>query len=123
MNFQQAISSGFQNYVGFSGRAARSEYWYWVLFALLVGIVTAILDAAIFPYTEFGPLNSVSSLILLLPGIAIGARRLHDRDYSGWWLLLAFTGVGLIILIIWFVQDSHGDNEHGPSPKTQPATA
>jgi uncharacterized membrane protein YhaH (DUF805 family) len=117
MNFQDAILSGFRNYVGFAGRAARSEYWYWVLFALLVGIVTSILDAAIFPDADFGPLNAVSSLILLLPGIAVAARRLHDIDYSGWWLLLAFTLIGLVVLVIWFcMRGTSGPNRFGPDP-------
>ena len=75
MNFQQAIASGFQNYATFAGRAARSEYWYWTLFAILVGAVAAILDAAFFPDLDARPLHSLASLALFLPGLAVSVRR------------------------------------------------
>jgi uncharacterized membrane protein YhaH (DUF805 family) len=117
MNFQNAIVSGFRNYVGFAGRAARSEYWYWVLFAVLVAIVAGILDTAVFPDSDVGPLGAVTSVILLLPGLAVGARRLHDRDYSGWWLLLTFSIVGVILLIVWAcMRGTPGPNRFGPDP-------
>jgi uncharacterized membrane protein YhaH (DUF805 family) len=83
MNFQQAIASGFHNYVTFSGRAARSEYWYWVLFAVLVAIATGIVDAALFPRMQVSPLNSLASLALFLPGLAVAVRRFHDLDRTG----------------------------------------
>jgi uncharacterized membrane protein YhaH (DUF805 family) len=117
MNFQQAVVSGFRNYVGFSGRAARSEFWYWMLFVLLAGIVTGILDVAIFPDNELGPLNAAATVIFFLPGLAVGARRLHDRDYSGWWQLIALTGIGMIVLIVWFcLPGTPGPNRFGPDP-------
>ena len=75
MNFQQAIASGFRNYVTFSGRASRSEYWYWVLFAVIVSVGAAILDAAIFSDSGMSPLNTIVSLVMFLPGIAVAARR------------------------------------------------
>ena len=71
MQFQDAIRSGFRNYVTFSGRASRSEYWYWVLFALLVAIVSSILDHALFPFSFTGPVELITSLLLLLPGLAV----------------------------------------------------
>ena len=94
MNFGQAIKSGFSNYVTFSGRAARSEFWYWTLFVVLVTMAAGILDRGLFDFDEstttgvFGPLVS---LIFFLPGLAVSVRRLHDLDRSGWWLLLVFT--------------------------------
>ena len=91
MNFQQAIASGFQNYATFAGRAARSEYWYWTLFAILVGAVAAILDAAFFPDLDARPLHSLASLALFLPGLAVSVRRLHDIDRTGWWMLIVLT--------------------------------
>jgi uncharacterized membrane protein YhaH (DUF805 family) len=117
MNFQQAIVSGFRNYVGFAGRAARSEYWYWVLFVFLVGAVAAVLDVAIFPGNQLSPINTVSSIVLLLPGIAVSVRRLHDIDRTGWWLLLVFTIIGAFVLLYWaFVKGTDGVNRYGPDP-------
>lgn len=101
MNFGEAIAAGFRNYVKFSGRASRPEFWYWVLFAFIVGIVTGTLDRAIFPYSETAPLNSVAALILFLPGLAVGVRRLHDIDRTGWWYLICFTIIGIVLLIYW----------------------
>ena len=86
MNFGQAISSGFSNYVNFSDRACRSEYWYWFLFVVLGQFVTAIVDSVIGVQLTTG----IFSLVVLLPRIAVSVRRLHDLDRSGWWLLLAF---------------------------------
>jgi len=106
MNFQDAIVSGFKNYVNFSGRALRSEFWYWVLFCFIVGIVTGILDSAIFPGGMVSPLNTIFNLAVLIPNLAVGARRLHDIDRTGWWLLLVLTGIGIIVLIYWWVQPS-----------------
>ena len=77
MNFQQAIASGFQNYATFAGRAARSEYWYWTLFAILVGAVAAILDAAFFPDLDARPLHSLASLVLFLRDVNLSLRALR----------------------------------------------
>lgn len=119
MNFQDAIKFGFRNYVNFSGRAGRSEFWYWVLFCIIVGIVTLILDSAIFPDNDLSPLNSIFSLLTLLPSLAVGARRLHDIDRTGWRQLLALTLIGLIPLIYWFVQPSQaGANRFGNDAPT-----
>jgi len=113
MNFGQAISSGFNNYVNFSGRACRSAFWYWALFAVLVAIVTQIADSIIgVPAT-----NILAGLGLLLPGIAVSVRRLHDIDRTGWWLLLGFTIIGVIVLIYWdCVKGTGGPNRYGPDP-------
>lgn len=117
MNFQQAIQSGFQNYVTFSGRSPRSGYWYWVLFAILVGIVSGILDGAIFPFAATGPISAITSLALFLPGLAVSVRRLHDLDRTGWWVLIAFTVIGIILLIIWdCMKGTTGANRFGPDP-------
>lgn len=117
MTFGEAIRSGFNNYVGFSGRAPRSEYWFWVLFVVLVSTVTAILDAAIFPFQPISPLNTIAAVILLLPGIAVAVRRLHDMDHTGWWVLIALTGIGVLILVIWFCfKGTDGPNRFGPDP-------
>ena len=117
MTFGEAIRSGFNNYVGFSGRAPRSEYWFWVLFVFLVGVVTAILDGAIFPLQQISPLNTIATVVLLLPNIAVGVRRLHDMDHAGWWLLIVLTGIGALALIVWFCfKGTGGPNRYGPDP-------
>ena len=114
MGFEAAIRSGFQNYANFNGRAMRSEYWYWVLFAFLLGLFASIVD------TILGTPNLISSIIslaLLLPGLAVGARRLHDINRTGWWLLISLTFIGLILLIYFFVQPSQPiANQYGPAP-------
>jgi uncharacterized membrane protein YhaH (DUF805 family) len=120
MNFGEAIAAGFRNYVTFSGRAVRSEYWYWVLFAFIVGIVTGILDRAIFSESETGPINLIANVILLLPSIAVGVRRLHDIDRTGWWYLIVFTIIGIFVLIYWACQPgTAGPNRFGPDPMPQ----
>jgi len=117
MNFGEAIKSGFGKYVTFSGRAARSEYWYWTLFTIVVAIVTGGLDAMLFPDIESGFLSPVSSLALFLPSFAVSARRLHDLDRTAWWLLIVFTVVGIILLIIWdCMKGTTGSNRFGADP-------
>ena len=117
MTFQEAIASGFRNYVNFSGRAPRSEYWYWVLFVVLVSIALSILDRAVFPFSEISPLSTIWSLAAFLPGLAVSVRRLHDTDHVGWWLLLWFTIIGIIVLIVWYcTPGTPGANRFGPDP-------
>ena len=118
MTFGEAIQSGFRNYVGFSGRAARSEYWYWILFVVMVAIAAGIVDMAIIGNAAFRPLSTLISLGLFLPNLAIAIRRLHDHDKSGWFVLLALIPiVGAIILLVWFVQrGTVGGNRFGADP-------
>jgi uncharacterized membrane protein YhaH (DUF805 family) len=118
MGFMEAISAGFRNYVNFSPRAARWEFWYWVLFSFLAQIVAGIIDVAIFGTAGAQPISSLLSLALLLPGLAVAIRRLHDTDRSGWWVLLFLIPlVGAIILIIWYCQrGTPGPNRFGPDP-------
>jgi uncharacterized membrane protein YhaH (DUF805 family) len=115
MTFGEAVSSGLSKYATFSGRARRSEYWYFFLFNVIVSIVAAIIDAAI----GTPALQIIVGLGLLVPGIGVGVRRLHDTDRSGWFLLIALIPiVGTIIVIVFLCQDSvPGTNAYGPSPK------
>ena len=118
MNFGQAIGSGFKNYIVFEGRACRSEFWFWVLFTVLVSIATGILDAVLLPGNEISPINTLANLALLLPSLAVGARRLHDIDKTGWWLLLWLLPIiGWIILIIWAIKrGDDANNRFGSDP-------
>ena len=114
MRFAQAISAGFSNYVNFSGRACRSEYWYWILFIVIADIVTGIIDAAL----GIQLVTSIFGLVTLLPSLAIAIRRLHDLDRTGWWVLLGLIPlIGWIILLIWYVtKGTDGPNRFGPDP-------
>lgn len=78
MNFPSAVQSGFRNFATFTGRASRSEFWWWTLFAFLVQGITSTIDDTV---------NSIASLVLLLPGLAVNVRRLHDTNRRGWWLV------------------------------------
>ncbi len=108
MNFGQAISVCLGKYVDFSGRAARPEFWWFFLFQVLVGVVASFLGDMV---------SSLVSLALLLPALAVGARRLHDIGKSGWWQLIALTVIGILVLIYWAVQPSaEGSNEYDKAP-------
>ena len=120
MDFMTAVRTCLSKYVDFSGRARRSEYWYFVLFNLIVNIVTTLLDNVL--GTDFegsgGILSTVAGLALFLPGLAVGVRRLHDTDRSGWWILIGLIPIiGWILLIVWYCTDSKPDNQYGPNPK------
>ena len=123
MGFGEAIASGFANYVNFEGRAYRTEYWLWVLFTVIGSLATGIIDAAVFGYSPGGvsPLNGIFDLITLIPSLAVAARRMHDMDRTAWWLLLLLTGIGGIVLLIWFCfEGTHGPNRFGPDPLPAP---
>ena len=118
MNFTEAISSGFRNYVNFSGRAVRSEYWYWVLFVVILAVLLGVADQSLYPGEQMGPLswvNGVVMLALILPSLAVYVRRLHDIDRSGWWYLISFTGIGTLVLLYWAcLRGTPGPNRFGP---------
>jgi uncharacterized membrane protein YhaH (DUF805 family) len=115
MSFQEAISSGLSRYIDFNTRSSRSEYWFWVLFVILLSIVAGVIDNLLFGSSILGTLVTLG---LLVPGIAVGVRRLHDIDRSGWWYLIALIPlIGALVLIYWFVQPgTPGSNEYGDNP-------
>jgi uncharacterized membrane protein YhaH (DUF805 family) len=117
MGFQDAIRSVFGKYATISGRAARSEYWWWVLFIFLSSAVLGVVDRALFG-REVQILGAVFSLATLLPSICVAGRRLHDRDMSAWWLLLWFIPViGWLVLLYFYVTPgTPGPNRFGPDP-------
>jgi len=120
MDFQTSIKTCFNKYAVFSGRASRSEFWFFVLFGFLGGIITAIIDVMIlgFPAEESGPINLIFSIALIIPSISVTARRLHDINKSGWWQLLWLTIIGGILLIIWNATEGESKkNKFGPPIK------
>lgn len=120
MGFKEAISTVFGKYAVISGRARRSEFWFWALFVWLSSLAISIVEHVIGIGQPMGggPLSALLSLALLLPNICVGGRRLHDTGKSAWWLLIALVPViGIIVLIVFFTQKSDvGDNAYGPDP-------
>jgi uncharacterized membrane protein YhaH (DUF805 family) len=132
MTFSQAISSGFQNYVNFQGRASRSAFWWWALFNFLVALVLVVIQEVLGPKTAMGVMFSMIMLVvrlgLLLPSIAVTVRRLHDTGHSGWWILIAFTIIGAIYpLLFWYcTPGTAAENRYGGNPlelEPEPAPA
>lgn len=116
MNFQTSIKTCFSKYATFSGRASRSEFWFFFLFGVLGVIIAMIIDSMILGYSaeEDGPIYLIFNILILIPSLAVGARRLHDIGRSGWWQLIYFTIIGIILLIVWFATiGSSKKNVHG----------
>lgn len=104
-----------QKYADFNGRAGKAEFWWFFLFNVIVNIVGELVDGMLGNQI----LGMLLSLAILVPGLAVGARRLHDINKSGWWQLLALTIIGIFVLIFWWIQDSQaGSNEYGPNPNS-----
>jgi len=99
--FGEAISVCFNNFVTFRGRASRSEYWYFFLFCILLGLATAVIDMAIFGVdNDMSPINALTSLALFLPSLAVAVRRLHDTNRSGWWIGGFWIGlIGVLMMV------------------------
>lgn len=121
MSFKEAVQSAFGKYCCFSGRARRSEYWYFTLFNILASLVIGALCGMLFGSgsSTTTVVSGVWALAMLLPGLGLCWRRLHDIGKSGAWYLLIFVPlIGAIILLIWFCTDSQpGTNQYGPNPK------
>ena len=121
MGFMDAVKSVFGQYANFSGRARRSEYWYFVLFNFLISFVLGFIGGLLGEKigTVFTVISGLWSLVVLIPSLAVAWRRLHDIGRSGaYFLLILIPLVGAILLIVWFCQPGQpGDNQYGPDPK------
>lgn len=131
MTFLEAIKTGLSKYVVWKGRASRSEFWFFMLFALLAAIVASFIDSilgttmtTVNPMTGleqsagYGYVYMLVALGLFLPNLSVMVRRLHDTNRSGWWYWIVLIPiVGWILLIVWFAtKGTTGDNEYGPDP-------
>ena len=120
VTFQNSVRLGFQHYFDFKSRSTRSEYWWWVLFVVISGAALSGVDMAIgtYNYQEGnGVIGGLFGLITLIPGLALGARRLHDINRSGWGLLMwliCWLIIPLIILLVWAAKPGDdGPNKYG----------
>ena len=104
-----------KKYVDFSDRACRTEYWMFVLFNIVIIIVLAVIEGML---GGPGILANLYSLAVLIPGIAVSVRRLHDTDKSGWWLLVGIVPlIGSLLLLVFFIQaGTPGSNSYGQDP-------
>jgi uncharacterized membrane protein YhaH (DUF805 family) len=133
MSFADAIRSCFAQFATFSGRARRSEYWWFSQFSILAGFVGIVVLAlisgivgSILPDSVSGAFTALVSLVavvgyfmLVIPGLAVFSRRMHDTGRSAWWLLLCVVPFGGIVLLVFACSDSQPDNRYGPSPKSR----
>lgn len=117
ISFQDAIRLGFENYCNFKGRASRSEYWYWILFTVIVSAVFRLLGLAA---DFFSIIGGLVSLALLLPSLGLSWRRMHDIGKGGGWFFISLIPlVGWIIFIVWCCQPSEPQaNRFGDVPAT-----
>lgn len=121
MPFAVAVQKCLSNYVTFSGRAQRSEYWWFVLFTVLISVVALILDILLGLTSGIegdGPIQIFAGLAVFLPALSATARRLHDLDRTGWWcLILVIPIIGsIVILVFTCMRGTDGTNRFGPDP-------
>lgn len=121
MNMKEAVVSVLTNWNNFSGRACRSEFWYFVLATSLVSMIISIIEIATgmvdIESAEMGILSIIFALLLFVPSLSVTARRLQDRGWSGWWQLLYLTIVGILVIIVLNILPAKEDeNKWGRNP-------
>jgi uncharacterized membrane protein YhaH (DUF805 family) len=115
-----------KKYAVFGGRSRRKEYWYFVLFNIIVGIVLAAIDALLGTFSSssnIGLLSGIYSLAVLIPTLALTVRRLHDIDRTGWWILIGLVPLigGIVLLVFALLDSTPGSNQYGSNPKVASA--
>ena len=115
MNFIEAVRTCFVRYFDFSGRSTRPEFWYYVLFLIIAGLIFDFIDASIagepfLDYEDLGFFGIIFFLLTIIPSISVQIRRLHDINRTGWWCLLSITIIGLIPLLYWACLKGDNDN-------------
>ena len=121
MNMKEAVVSVLTNWNNFSGRACRSEFWYFGLAVFLVSFIIGIIEIATgmvdVESAEMGILSIIFALLLFVPSLSVTARRLQDRGWSGWWQLLYLTIVGILVIIVLNILPAKEDeNKWGRNP-------
>ena len=109
-----------KKYIDFDGRARRKEYWFFILFTIIVTVFLIVIDVMTGTFDEasgLGLLSGIYTLATFLPALGVAVRRLHDTGKSGWWAVLSFIPLAGLIPLVFFCQDSHDDNEYGENPK------
>ena len=112
MSFIKSIKTCFSKYKTFSGRASRSEYWWFFLFVLIINSIATAIDVLIlnFSFSDYGVTFILLNIIILLPQLSVAVRRLHDINKSGKWYLIILTGIGILFLFYWFTRKSTSEN-------------
>ena len=99
------------NYANFDGTATRGEFWYFYLFILIISAITIVIDYFFFIELAdkfgMGLISSIATLLLIIPQVSVSSRRLHDIGKSGWWILINFTIIGIIVLFVWYATKSN----------------
>jgi uncharacterized membrane protein YhaH (DUF805 family) len=118
---KEAVTSVLTNWNNFSGRACRSEYWYFGLAVFLVSVIISIIEIATgmveLESSEMGILSIIFSLLIFVPSLSVTSRRLQDRGWSGWWQLLYLTIVGILIIIVLNILPAkENENKWGRNP-------
>ena len=121
MNMKEAVVSVLTNWNNFSGRACRSEFWYFGLAVFLFSMIISFIEIATgivdIESAEMGIVSIIFSLLLFVPSLSVTARRLQDRGWSGWWQLLYLTIVGFLVIIVLNILPAKEDeNKWGRNP-------
>ena len=120
MNMKEAVISVFKNWNNFSGRACRSEYWYFYLSVFLIAFLFGLVEGYIGIYNEeigYGPFSALFQIIMIIPSLAVVSRRLQDRGISGWWQLSYITIIGIfVIAILLMLPAKEDENKWGRNP-------
>ncbi len=120
MNIKESFISVFTNWSNFSGRACRSEYWYFYLSVGLIALFLSLLEIAAGIFSEefgYGPFSALFQIIVIIPSISVTSRRLQDRGISGWWQLSYITIIGIFVIIILLMLPAKEDeNKWGRNP-------
>jgi len=121
VSFTEAISDALSKYATFRGRSSRSAYWWFYLFNILILIAALLVDLAL---STSGVIYGLVGLGLLLPNLAVAARRLHDSGHSAWWLLIGILPlIGAIVLLVFTLQRSEPPNQWGTGPDERAVSA
>lgn len=120
MDLMTSVRTCVKKYADFTGRAPRSELWWFALATAIASLILTVIDFSLFNglAAEIGVLSTIFGLAVILPQSSVGARRLHDINRSGWWqLLILLPVIGWLVLLYFFVlKGTNGSNDFGTDP-------